>query len=79
MSKYKMNIRGKISPEDCSVIYDYISIAGEKDDLTVEIDEKEEENKEIIYKMLKNKKFNIVSDEVYSGKRRYIRASRYRN
>ncbi|CAB1261459.1 hypothetical protein ACFHWD_19260 [Clostridium sp. MT-14] len=74
MSEYKMNIKGKIVLEDYSSVYDYMSIIGENDNLTIEIDGDDDENKEIICNMLKNKKFTVSLNETCDGKRRYIKA-----
>ncbi|MEY8001908.1 hypothetical protein AB8U03_17270 [Clostridium sp. Mt-5] len=74
MSEYKMNIKGKIALEDYSSIYDYMSIIGENDNLTIEINDDENKNKEIICSMLKNKKFIISLNEAYGGKKYCIKA-----
>ncbi|MCI1944656.1 hypothetical protein [Clostridium luticellarii] len=73
MSEYKMNIKGRIILEDYSSIYDYMSIIGKNDNLTIEIDG-DGDNREIICSMLKNKKFTISSNETYSGNIYYIKA-----
>ncbi|WP_368489123.1 hypothetical protein [Clostridium sp. BJN0013] len=74
MSKYKMNIIGKISLEDYSSIQDYISIVNRDDDLTIVIDKNDDENIKIICNMLENKNFIINSSKVRSKDKYYIKA-----
>lgn len=74
MSKYKMNIVGKISLEDYSSIQDYMAIVNKDDDLTIIIDKHDDENIKIIYSMLENKNFIINSSKNYNGNKHYIRA-----
>ncbi|MHC6178346.1 hypothetical protein ACYUJ6_00515 [Clostridium sp. JNZ X4-2] len=74
MSEYKMNIKGKIDLEDYSSIYDYMSIIGENDNLTIEINDDENKNEEIICSMLKNKRFIISLNKAYAGNKYCIKA-----
>ncbi|BAH05202.1 hypothetical protein [Clostridium kluyveri] len=74
MSKYKMNIMGKIALQDYSSIQDYMSIVNRDDDLTIIIDKNDDENIKIICNMLENKNFVISSSKVSDGNRHCIRA-----
>lgn len=74
MSKYKMNIIGRIALQDYSSIQDYMSIVNRDDDLTIIMDKNDDENVKIICNMLENKNFVISSNEACNENKHYIRA-----
>lgn len=61
MSEYKMEIRGEIGLSDYSNIYDYIGVVDTTDNFTIMLDASQIDNLNIICSMLKDKKFNIIS------------------
>ncbi|WP_333887952.1 hypothetical protein [Clostridium sp.] len=74
MSKYKMNIIGRIALQDYSSIQDYMSIVNRDDDLTIIMDKNDDEDVKIICNMLENENFVISSTEVCTKDKHYIRA-----
>ncbi|ADK17159.1 MULTISPECIES: hypothetical protein [Clostridium] len=74
MSEYKMSIKGKITLEDYSSIYDYIAIVNKNDKLTIVVDSNENENVEIVCNMLKNKYFTVNPNRPCDGGKYCIKA-----
>ncbi|OAA92296.1 hypothetical protein [Clostridium ljungdahlii] len=74
MSEYKMSIKGKITLEDYSSIYDYIAIVNKNDKLTIVVDSNEDKNVDIVCNMLKNKYFTVNQNETCDGGKYCIKA-----
>ena len=64
MSDYRMNIRGEIGLTEYSNIYDYLSIVNSNDRFTINIDDSNKQEINIISSMLRCNKF-CVYDEGY--------------
>jgi hypothetical protein len=63
MSNYRLNINGKIEESDYDNIYDYFSILGDEDELTISLLSKDNANINIIYRLLTMNGFNIRLEE----------------
>lgn len=62
MSKYKLQVKGNIELGDYSDINDYIDIVDVKDEFLLSFDGVDNENVQLICKILKNKNFLIRSE-----------------
>lgn len=74
MSQYQMDINGRIGLADYSSIYDYIAIVNKDDNLTINIDNNEFDNINIIKRILEDNKFTIDMGEQNNNGRYYIKA-----
>ena len=75
MSNYKLNISGKIEESDYKNIYDYFDIIGDEDELIISLLSNDNENTDIIYKLLTSVGFNVRLDEE-KGKNHKIKVVR---
>lgn len=75
MSNYKLNINGKIEESDYNNIYDYFGIIGDEDELTISLSSNDNENINIIYRLLTSNGFNIRLEEE-KGKKHKIKIVR---
>ncbi|CAM2771811.1 hypothetical protein HAHI6034_13075 [Hathewaya histolytica] len=76
MSKYSLDISGKIDLSDYSMIDDYINVVGNNDILKISIDNYEKDEVGIICSILENKDFSIESKGSSNNGKYYIRASK---
>ncbi|MCT8976543.1 hypothetical protein N4T77_08035 [Clostridium sp. CX1] len=76
MSEYRMDIVGTIELADYSSIYDYIAIVNNTDNLTISIEDVENESINIICNMLEKSNFKIDLNKDYDTKKCFIKASR---
>lgn len=76
MSKYRMDISGTIELADYSSIYDYMAIVNSNDNLIITINNSEEENINLICKILENNNFMVDLDDKDNDGTCYIKASK---
>lgn len=74
MSYYKMDINGNINLSDYSNINDYIDVVGRNDKLSINLNNKDNENFNILCSLLEQKGFNIIN----KSENKHILASRNR-
>lgn len=61
MSDYRLDVNGCINLGDYSSIYDYMGIIGDRDKITITMNNADTENFEILCNMLKMNNFTITS------------------
>ncbi|MDT8719424.1 hypothetical protein IAI10_22490 [Clostridium sp. 19966] len=76
MSKYKLQVTGNIQLGDYSDINDYIDIVDAKDEFLLSFDGVDNENVQLICKILKNKNFLIRSEITDKEGKIYIQAEK---
>lgn len=62
MSDFRLDIRDRIILEDYSVLYDYMDIPSENDRLTINIKNNENEDIDLLCKILMDKGFDIIKE-----------------
>lgn len=75
MSNYKLNINGKIEESDYKNINDYFNIIGDEDELIISLSSNEQDNINVIYKLLQADGFNVRLEEE-KGKKHRIKVVR---
>ncbi|WP_138205900.1 hypothetical protein [Haloimpatiens lingqiaonensis] len=76
MSQYFLNIIGKMQLRDYSNIYDYMQFVGNKDELVISINSKDNIDSDIICTMLKDNNFNVIYEGGKKNEEYHIKAHR---
>jgi hypothetical protein len=61
LSEYKLSITGVLATKDFKDMYSYLDIVESNDRLTINFDKDSSKNVDIIYRILEEKGFNIIS------------------
>ncbi|NEZ46583.1 hypothetical protein FDF74_05060 [Clostridium niameyense] len=76
MSNYSLDIKGKIELSDYSNINDYINILDKRDEITINMDLKNNEDFEIICDILKRNSLNLYVQKKMGLSEYYIKAKK---
>lgn len=68
MSNYKLDVCGNLELMDYSNIYDYMGIVDTRDDLTLELNDVNEDSFNMICTMLREQNFNVYYEKKGMGK-----------
>lgn len=76
MSQYQMSISGRIELADYSSIHDYMSIVNKNDNIIITIDKSEQENIDILKRILEDNNFVVDLEQAYNERNYCIKASK---
>ncbi|WPC41792.1 hypothetical protein [Clostridium sp. JS66] len=77
MAQYQMNINGNIQLMDYSSIYDYMAIVDKCDSLTINFNEGQINDIDILCNILENNHFMVNRDKYYNKGEYHINATKY--